>query len=63
MGKGTFKQNSIDVLLDLEKANIELINNFLPGNFVSGSATGRLNISGDFNKPSVIAELLVKILL
>ena len=56
-GKGDFKQNSIDVLLDLEKANIELINNFLPGNFVSGSATGRLNISGDFNKPSVIAEL------
>ena len=56
-GGGILEQNSIDVLLDLEKANIELINNFLPGNFVSGSATGRLNISGDFNKPSVIAEL------
>ena len=56
-GKGDFKQNSVDVLLDLEKANIELINNFLPGNFLSGSATGRLNISGNFNKPSVVAEL------
>ena len=56
-GKGDFREKSIDVLLDLEKANIELINNFLPENFVSGSATGRLNISGDFNKPSVIAEL------
>ena len=36
-GKGDFKQNSIDVLLDLEKANIELINNFLPGNLCFNS--------------------------
>ena len=56
-GKGDFRNNSVDVLLDLEKANIELINNFLPGNFVSGEATGRLNVSGNFKKPSVIAEL------
>ena len=57
-GKGDFKENFVDVLLDLEKANIELVNNFLPGDFVSGKATGRLKVSGDFDKPSVIAELL-----
>ena len=57
-GKGDFRENFVDVLLDLEKANIELVNNFLPGDFVSGKATGRLKVSGDFDKPSVIAELL-----
>ena len=57
-GKGDFRENFLDVLLDLEKANIELVNNFLPGDFVSGKATGRLKVSGDFDKPSVIAELL-----
>ena len=56
-GKGDFRENFVDVLLDLEKANIELVNNFLPGDFVSGKATGRLKVSGDFNKPSVVAEL------
>ena len=29
----------------------------MPGNFVSGKGTGRLNITGDFDNPSVIAEL------
>ena len=52
-----FRNNFIDILLDLEKADIELVNNFLPGDFVSGKGTGRLNITGDFDKPSVIAEL------
>ena len=56
-GKGDFRNNFIDILLDLEKADIELVNNFLPGDFVSGKGTGRLNITGDFDKPSVIAEL------
>ena len=56
-GKGDFRKKFVDVLLDLEKANIELVNNFLPGDFVSGKATGKLKVLGDFNKPSVIAEL------
>ena len=56
-GKGDFRKNFVDLLLDLEKADIELVNNFLPGDFVSGKATGRLKVSGDFNKPSVKAEL------
>ena len=56
-GKGDFRENFVDVLLDLERANIELVNNFLPGDFISGKATGRLKVSGDFNTPSVIAEL------
>ena len=57
-GKGDFRENFVDVLLDLEKANIELVNNFLPGDFVSGKATGRLKVTGDFDKPSVESELL-----
>ena len=56
-GKGDFRENFVDVLLDLEKANIELVNNFFPGDFVSGKATGRLKVSGDFDKPSVTSEL------
>ena len=59
-GKGDFRENFVDMLLDLEKANIELVNNFLPGDFISGKATGRLKVSGDFDKPSVIAELFCK---
>ena len=30
---------------------------FLPGDFISGKATGRLKVLGDFNKPSVSADL------
>ena len=56
-GEGDFKQNSIDIFLDLEKADIELVNNFLPGDFISGIATGKLKIYGDFDKPSVLADL------
>ena len=56
-GEGDFKAKTIDIFLDLEKADIELVNNFLPGDFVSGKATGRLNVLGDFYSPSVSAEL------
>ena len=57
-GKGDFRNNSVDVLLDLEKANIELINNFLPGNFVSGEATGRLNVSGNLKNHPLLLNFL-----
>ena len=41
----------------MEKADIELVNSFLPGDFVSGKATGNLKISGDILSPSALAEL------
>jgi len=56
-GEGDFKEKNIDIFLDLEKADIELINNFLPGDFVSGKATGKLKAYGNFQKPSVSADL------
>ena len=57
-GKINFKSNHIDILTDLEKAEIQLINSFLVGNFVSGLATGRLIIRGDLKNPSANAELV-----
>ena len=57
-GSINFENNTVDVLTDLEKAEIQLINSFLVGDFVSGLATGRLIIRGDLKNPSVIAELI-----
>ena len=56
-GEGDFSSNSIELLIDMEKADIDLVNNFLPGNFLSGKATGKMKISGDTYNPSAIAEL------
>ena len=56
-GKGNFKTNEVDLKTDLERADIELVNNFLPGDFISGSATGKLEIKGNFKSPSANAEL------
>jgi len=56
-GDGNFETKSIDIIADLEKADIELINRFLPGDFVSGNATGQMRIQGNINAPSVLAEL------
>ena len=57
-GSINFQNYTVDVLTDLEKAEIQLVNSFLVGDFVSGLATGRLIIRGDLKNPSVIAELL-----
>ena len=40
--------------LNMEKADIDLINSFLPGNFVSGKATGNLKINGKISSPSAL---------
>ena len=56
-GEGDFSSDNIELLIDMEKADIELVNNFLPGNFLSGKATGKLKISGNTDTPSVISEL------
>ena len=57
-GEGNFKDNTIDVMAELEQADIELVNQFLPGNFMSGRATGSLKVQGDYYSPSANAELI-----
>ena len=57
-GEGNFKDNTIDIMAELEQADIELVNQFLPGNFMSGRATGRLKVQGDYYSPSANAELI-----
>lgn len=57
-GEGNFKENTINIMAELEQAEIELVNQFLPGNFMSGHATGRLKVQGDFYSPSANAELI-----
>jgi hypothetical protein len=57
-GSGSFKDRTIDLLADMENAEIDLVNRFLPGDFVSGTATGKLRIKGDYYSPSVNAELI-----
>ena len=56
-GKFNFKNNEVNLITDLEKADIELINNFLPVDFSSGFATGKLEINGNIESPASNAEL------
>ena len=56
-GEGDFKSRNIDFYTDMEQADISLINSFLPGNFVSGKATGNLRVNGNIYEPSAKAEL------
>ena len=57
-GEGNFKDKTIDIMAELEQAEIGLVNQFLPGNFMSGRATGSLKVQGDFYSPSANAELI-----
>lgn len=57
-GQGNFASNTVDFLMDLEKADIELVNSFLPGDFISGKATGKLKVHGNIHSPSATAELI-----
>ena len=41
-GQGDLLSKEMTLIADMEKADIDLINSFLPGNFVSGKATGNL---------------------
>jgi len=56
-GEGNFKNQTLDILVDLEQAEIELVNRFLPGDFISGKATGQMKVQGKYDTPSVTAEL------
>tara|TARA_B100000686_G_scaffold144086_1_gene151604 strand:+ start:28889 stop:32680 length:3792 start_codon:yes stop_codon:yes gene_type:complete len=53
-----FKKKDLNIIADLENADIELINQFLPGNFNSGKATGGMQITGPFKSPSATTELI-----
>ena len=57
-GKTDFLNQTLDIYTDMENADINLINSFLPGEFVSGKATGDLRIFGDIYSPSATAELV-----
>ena len=57
-GEGNLKNNSVNLSMELEKADIDLINNFIPGDFISGSATGKMDIKGNVENPTVNSELL-----
>ncbi len=56
-GRGDFKTKHIDFFTDMERADIDLFNSFLPGNFLGGKATGNLKVSGNVSEPSAVAEL------
>ena len=57
-GESDFSSKEMNLFADMEKADIDLINSFLPGNFVSGKATGNLKVYGNVSSPSVDAELI-----
>ena len=57
-GHGDLLSKEMTLIADMEKADIDLINSFLPGNFVSGKATGNLKINGKISSPSAYAELV-----
>ena len=57
-GEVNFLTNILDISADLENAQIHLINQFLPGNYISGKATGSMRIYDDMYSPSAKAELM-----
>ena len=57
-GHGDLLSEEMTLIADMEKADIDLINSFLPGNFVSGKATGNLKVNGKISSPSAYAELV-----
>ena len=57
-GSLDFATENLDIIANLENADIQLVNQFWPGNFNSGKATGRMQISGPYTTPSATAELL-----
>ena len=57
-GSVDFGTKNLDIITDLENADIQLVNQFWPGNFDSGKATGRMQINGPYTTPSANIELL-----
>ena len=56
-GEVDLKTRSVNIISDLENADIEIINNFWMDEFKGGVATGKLIIRGTIDKPDVVADL------
>ena len=56
-GNTNLKTRNLDVIADLENADINIINDFWVDDFKSGTATGKLKIRGTIEKPDAVADL------
>ena len=56
-GEVDLKTRSVNIISELENADIEIINNFWMDEFKGGVATGKLIIRGTIDKPDVVADL------
>ena len=59
-GKTNLKSRELDILADLENADIYIINLFWMDEFKSGTATGKLKIRGTIEQPDAVADLNCK---
>ena len=59
-GETNLKTRDIDIIADLENADINIINDFWVDEFKSGTATGKLKIRGTIEKPDAVADLNCK---
>jgi len=59
-GEYNFKTGGINIISELENADINLVNQFLPQKFQSGKATGSMKIVGSYLNPSVKSELICR---
>ncbi len=56
-GDVNLKTEELNIVSDLENADIKIINNFWMDEFKDGSATGKLIIRGTFENPDAVADL------
>ena len=59
-GNTNLKTRNLDIIADLENADINIINDFWIDEFKSGTATGKLKIRGTIEKPDAVADLNCK---
>jgi len=59
-GETDLKSRKLDIIADLENADINIINRFWMDDFKSGSATGKLKIRGTIEHPDAVADLNCK---
>ena len=59
-GNTNLKTRDLDIIADLENADINIMNDFWVDEFKSGTATGKLKIRGTIDKPDAVADLNCK---
>ena len=59
-GEINLRSRELDILADLENADINIINQFWMDKFKSGTATGKLKIRGTIERPDAVADLNCK---